>query len=376
MLFQIHPDTPRFHVFTILNQELLTFVERSIATDIFRRELFSEGVTGQTCWDNAKENNARAKNDLTKDKFKKFFIEIQKLGVERRTELYECLRDNQDLSTFFTNPAPDLLSDFPAALKKIFKSLASHLYVSTKDLQPIINSCGGNNISTHFRVFQRTNGNVCKACGMSVLSPVRLNISEDEQWRSDYDHQLCKSKYPLYAVHPDNLIPLCDICNQDAKKNKDLFKDNNGESRPSFYPYRESCKQFIGIKVDNLRDPEFSAEIEWLSDNNQTLKKLDTWNDVYEIKNLVLGKYSDLSTRILDAINPVDAVHMRTQIEERAREPNPQTYLREPWTFWEHKFFTKLSLLNNEELDAIWAMIYWKQQQVNNNNDAAQTFGI
>mgnify|MGYP005987332405 CR=1 FL=1 len=357
MLFQITPTTPRFQVFTVLNQELLTFVERSQATGVFRRVLFTAGDVGQACWVNSKVNNARAKNDLTKEKFEKFYIEIQKLSAGRRTRLFECLRDNQNLSAFFTNPQPDLLNGFSTPLKKTFKTLATHLYTSTKDLQPIIDHCGGNNINAHFLTYQRANGNVCKACGMYLLSPFRHNVRDEDQWRSDYDHQLCKSKYPLYAVHPDNLIPLCDVCNQDAKKSKNLFKDEEGNSRLSFYPYEESCKNYVGVKIENLRDPEIDVGIEWLSNDVNVIDKLNTWNDVYEIKSLALGKYFDLTSQIIDEINPESFEHMKAQIAEKAKQPNRITYLRKAWAFWQYKFFRKLNGLDNDELEALWGKV-------------------
>jgi hypothetical protein len=363
MLFQVDPNTPRFEVFTVLNQELLSFVKGSQVTGDFRRTLFTAGPVGQACWENAKENNARATNDLTKEKFEKFFNEIQKLGTARRTELYECIKDNQDLSEFFTNPHPELMDGFPAPLKTSFKNLASHLYTSTKGLQAIIDHCGVNDINAHFQTYQRTNGNVCKACGMHVLSPLRVNVQDEDQWRADYDHQLCKSKYPLYAVHPDNLIPLCDVCNQDAKKSKNLFKGDNGHPRLSFYPYEESCNEFIQIEVANLRDPEIDMSIEWLSEDEDILNKLGTWDDVYEIRNLVLGRYYDLSSIIIDAINPTDSTHMKSQIAEKSREPNALTYSRQPWTFWEHKFFSKLNQLDNDDLEALWSKVEFILEQ-------------
>jgi hypothetical protein len=87
------------------------------------------------------------------------------------------------------------------------------------------------------------------------------------------------------------------------------------------------------------------------------LNKLETWDDIYEIKNLVLGRYFDLSTRILDAINPTDSAHMKSQIVEKSRTPNIGTYSREPWTFWEHKFFSRLNQLDNDELEALWSKV-------------------
>lgn len=357
MLFQVLPTTPRFQVFTALNQELLTFVERSRATGIFRRALFTSGDVGKACWDNSKENSPRATNDLTKDKFEKFFIEIQKLTISRRTELYGCLSNNQNLSAFFTNPRPNLIESFPTSLIDSFKRLATHLYESTKDLRPLILSCGDINISAHFRTYQAANGNVCKACGMSLLSTLRANVPESKQWRADYDHQLCKSKYPLYAVHPDNLIPLCDICNQDAKKSKNLFRGSRGNIRPSFYPYEESCQEFVGVEIKDLRDPEPSLSLAWLTEDDVTLNKLNTWDDVYEISNLFEGKYFDLALQIIDDINPDDFEHMKEQIGERARQPNRITFLRKAWAFWEHKFFSKLNQLGDDELEALWGKV-------------------
>jgi hypothetical protein len=354
MLFQVVPTTPRFQVFTVLNQELLTFVERSQETAGFRRELFTAGVVGQACWDNSKERNARARNDLTKEKFENFFIEIQELNVARRTQLFECLRDNQELSIFFRNPRPNLIESFPSALTDSFKILATHLYESTKGLRPIIRYCGGINISAHFRTYQASNGNVCKACGMSLLSTLRANVPRSKQWRADYDHQLCKSKYPLYAVHPDNLIPLCDICNQDAKKSKNLFRDSRGSIRPSFYPYEESCQEFVDVEIEDLRDPEPSLGLRWLTEDDVILNKLDTWDDVYEISNLFEGKYFDLALQIIDDINPQGFEHMKEQIAERARQPNRTTFLRKAWTFWEHKFFSQLNQLQDDDLEALW----------------------
>lgn len=74
---------------------------------------------------------------------------------------------------------------------------------------------------------------------MKELAAFRAGIVDGEQWRADYDHQLCKSKYPIFAVHPDNLIPLCDVCNQDAKKRKIFLSIKNEESDWHFIPMQK-----------------------------------------------------------------------------------------------------------------------------------------
>lgn len=351
MLFTINPNTPQFAVFEALNSELLGFLERAIPDSDFRRRLLSDGAIGQACWDNAKANNARAKSDLTKDRFKKLFIEVQKLERHERERLHSIFTGNQELSEFFNNPDTDLLESFPAELKTKLKALMSHLYTATKDLQDVIDGSGGQDIGAHFASYRAVNGNVCKACGMALLSPIRVDVSEEEQWRADYDHQLCKSKYPIFAVHPKNLIPLCNTCNQDAKKAKDLFKCPEGNERPFFYPYEEAAFEHIDIKVADETDPEVYVYVEWTSQDRDIINKLNSWDDVYEIKSLVEGHFNVLEHLILDEINPISFEHMQEQIADRARAPNAETLKRKEWAFWNYKLFHALSQL---DLGSFW----------------------
>ncbi|EGR0942210.1 hypothetical protein ACJXBB_002407 [Vibrio cholerae] len=357
MLFLVNPETPRFRVFSVLNNELLGFLERSVLDGAFRRELFNEGAVGQACWDNAKENNRRSKNDLTRDKFEKFFIEFQKLSIDERNRLYNIFNQSQDLPNFFNAPSLNSLDSFPNELKKKLTSLTSHLYTATKDLQLIVDECDGINISNHFRQFQQLNGNVCKACGMALLSPIRANVSEEEQWRADYDHQLCKSKYPFFAVHPDNLIPICDTCNQDAKKAKDLFKAEGGRQRKAFFPYQECSNQYIAIDYANGRDPEPYIELKWHTADPDILEKLNGWDDVYEIKNLVEGRYNNISAIIIDEINPVCLQDFIEQLERRSRQPREDTFKRRAYSFWDYKFFHRLQLLSAADKESLWEQI-------------------
>ena len=63
-------------------------------------------------------------------------------------------------------------------------------------------------------------------------------MEDREQWRGPYDHLLAKDHYPLYGIHPKNLLPICHTCNSKAKHAKDLLiKDGN--RRLSFSPWSE-----------------------------------------------------------------------------------------------------------------------------------------
>lgn len=350
MLFRLHPQTPKFRVFELLNEELIYFLNKSINQQRFGRRLFSYTPVGKACWNNFRKPTG--KNDLTRDKFKKLFLCLK--GEEQliREQLYQVMIDNQNLEIFFSTPNPNLISFLSQESFEAFKVLATHLYESTKELQPIINQAGGVNILTHFLEFRSDsiNGNVCKACGMSTLADIRANIPDEKQWRSDYDHQLCKSDYPLFSVHPDNLVPICDTCNKKAKGDDNLFFKNNN-IRFSFYPYTESAYNCLELKIINLRDPVPIIELNWNTSDPDLISKLDTWNDIYEIKNRVEGEFRCLDETILDIINPIDFNDFQVQVLRHARPVSDETLKRKPWAYWYQKFFCEL---NSTDKAAFW----------------------
>lgn len=63
----------------------------------------------------------------------------------------------------------------------------------------------------------------CPFCGLEKI-PAPNSIKKRE-----YDHILPKSIYPFASVNLDNLAPACSVCNEDAKKSKDIIHFQNGE---------------------------------------------------------------------------------------------------------------------------------------------------
>ncbi|ETR95735.1 hypothetical protein [Acinetobacter lactucae] len=351
MLFQLHPQTPKFRVFELLNEELIYFLEKSINQKRFGRRLFSYTPVGKACWENIK--SPQGKHDLTRDKFQKLFENLKQETETNRQQLHQVMIDNQDFSLFFQTPNPTLLGFLHPKTFETFKVLAAHLYGATKDLQTIIEAADGVNIHSHFEVFraETLNGNICKACGMEKLAPFRANIGADNQWRADYDHQLCKSKYPLFAVHPDNLIPLCDVCNQDAKKAKDLFVAEDESLRYSFYPFTEEAHSYVSLEIENLRGPSPIVKVQWNTRDSSLINKLDTWDDIYEIKNRVEGEFRNLEQIIENEIDPVDFNDFQQHILRRTRVVNERTLKSKPWAYWHYKFFCTLHSVDKE---AFW----------------------
>ncbi|MFI8417874.1 hypothetical protein ACQKDS_15145 [Serratia sp. NPDC078593] len=352
MLFRLAANTPKFEVFRLLNEELLHFLEQLVNTNAFDRVLFTQGAIGDACW----------ANTPTREKFKTLFNKLQAAGNDKKQQLFEVMRDNQDLQIFFENPQRNLFDFMNEPCQEALKSLCTHLYCSTKGLEPVIRASGGLNITGHFNVYreQAVNGNICKACGMKELSAFRAGIPDGDQWRADYDHQLCKSKYPIFAVHPDNLVPLCDVCNQDAKKAKDLFRHKDGTDRLAFYPYNEEAKNLIDIAIDNLRDPEPTITVNWNTQDGTLLDKLDTWDEIYEIRSRVEGQFRSLETVIEDEIRPRDSAHLTSRISDEARPNTMGTLKRKEWVFWYQKLFYALVQIDIAPFVAKWDFV---QQQ-------------
>lgn len=359
MLFRLAPNTPLFRIFELLNKEFLYFLEQTVTATEFGRVLFSAGAIGQAFWDNSKENDQRAQSNLTRDKFETLFTALHNSGLANKQRLFESMQDQQDFNVFFNNPNRDVLAFLTKNCFDCLKSVATHLYCATKDLQPIVQAAGGNDITSHFNAFrtQNVNGNICKACGMEKLATFRAGVPDGKQWRADYDHQLCKSKYPIFAVHPYNLIPLCTVCNQDAKKAKDLFRHGNGNDRLAFYPYREEARGFITIVFDNLRDPEPTIKVEWNALDATVLDKLNTWDEVYDIRRRVEGQFRSLEAIIEDEINPRDSEHLVNRIHDEARPVALDTLKRKEWAFWYQKLFSALEQIDLQPFVAKWNFV-------------------
>lgn len=360
MLFCLAPNTPRFEVFRLLNAELLHFLEQSVNTDDFCRALLTQDDIGKACWG----------NEPTREKFKLLFNALQVAGNDTKLQLFSVMRGNQNLEVFFSAPQRNLFDFMSEACQKALKLLCTHLYESTKGLEPV-KTAGRTDIKVHFNAYraQAVNGNICKACGMKELAPRRAGILEGDQWRADYDHQLCKSKYPIFAVHPDNLIPLCDVCNQDAKKAKDLFRHKNGTDRLAFYPYTEEAKDLIDIVIDNLRDPEPTIKVNWNTQDEVLLDKLNTWDEVYEIRSRVEGQFRSLEAIIEGKIRPRDSAHLVSRISDEARPNSMDILKRDEWVFWYQKLFSQLQQIKTPDFEAFWARQEFTQNQAQSGAD-------
>lgn len=87
---------------------------------------------------------------------------------------------------------------------------------------------------------------------------------------------------------------------------------------------------------------------------------MNTWEDVYEIRNRVEGKYISIVNVIQDEINPSNAQELDVGVQSKARPVNANTLKRKEWAFWEQKVF---SAINAVDKSAFWAQLEFSNEQ-------------
>ncbi|HCB0920139.1 TPA: hypothetical protein MYM99_004658 [Klebsiella pneumoniae] len=385
MLFSLNPQTPQCSVFAFLNAEFLHFLQASINADVFSENLFRtfsemieniEVLVPSVCWS----------NEPTREKFLGLW-EARPTTVAQRRELSDQISQAQDINLFFNNTQAVLPQLVPDSLFEACKALTTHLFTRTKDLAQA-KSQSNSSIEKHYQNFVRENNNshLCPICGTALLSQNRESVAEEEQWRSDYDHLLCKDKYPVYSVHPGNFIPTCHICNSKAKGARDLLNTADLQRRLAFYPLppsQESCEQFVVVSlhlsdrrdliVNSWETPLESASILFPRAPADIVDKIVVWKEVYKVPERVEQHLKvNFCERVAADLRPVSFDDFCQQLHRYSRQM-PADYRKSEWRFWWQKVYEFLSDQNRDYLHDVWILIDWKLR-LSNDADMADTF--
>lgn len=383
MLFPLHPETPLCRVFHTLNDELLHFLESSVVATVFDERLFSTyQVDGRdvrsACWE----------NEPTQEKFRALWNALPP-QIGDREKLFELVNSAQDIACFFENeaiPIPELPSD---DLYEVFKSLTTHMFTKSRVLSGIKKQ-SNSSIEQHFQEFRQANQHtqLCFLCGTAALSQDRSGVEADEQWRADYDHVLCKDKYPIYSAHPGNFVPTCHFCNSKAKGAKNMLLCANSTRRIAFYPLppaNDSCYQYASIipkfrTVEQLingnwEDPAYDADVLFSGAPENLRLKIEVWEEIYDMPRRVKAHVvANVCDRLSSELRPDDFDDFRTQLARLAGS-TPRDYKSVEWRFWWQKVYEHLNAQSDEELRNVWSLIQWKWQS-SNDADMQVIFGI
>ncbi|NNN70556.1 hypothetical protein [Vibrio sp. 3-2(1)] len=384
MLFPLDPNTPQCAVFEVLNNELLHFLHSSIHARVFDENLFSEyHFDGEdvrsVCWTNGP----------TREKFKSLWNELP-AGIGDRQALYDLVFTGQDIVVYFDNLTVQLPVLQGRELFEAFKSLTTYLFTQTMKLSSARKQ-SNSTINHHYGAFKQANQNtsLCYICGTELLSQDRIGLSADDNWRADYDHILCKDKYPIYSVHPGNFVPTCHTCNSKAKGAKDALNDRRGR-RKAFYPLppsQESCYQSAMIvphflELDDFiggdwESPLSASPVTFPNSPAAVSSKIHVWKELYEVPQRVEQHIvTNFCERIAGDLNLTsqDNFDDFSHQLQRAARSQPADMKRTEWKFW---FYLLYCFLHNQDVEYkrdIWAMLRWKLG-LSSQDDMDETFG-
>ncbi len=364
MLFPLNPQTPRSKIFTALNEELLHFLEAAIDANEFSLALFTD-IVGQACWDNTN----------TRDKFNALWAQLHLLTEHERRRLYNRIRSSQDVRGYFSNRTLEFPEISQTELNKKLAELTLHLFSNTKKLAGIRDACEGETIQHHFNNYRQMNGNLCQVCGTEILAQKRSGILDEDQWSAPYDHLLSKDKYPAYAIHPDNLLPICHTCNSKAKLAKQLLikKQHDGTEvrRLGFYPYEESCRDLVKVELHG-GVASLQLKVIWDTPDVDTAEKIIAWDEVYQVKQRVEGDQVDFISWIDGDCQAIDFDDFNQQLQRRANQPNEQIIRSECYKFWRFKLYRWIAYQGDDFKNQLWAMI----EQRRSDYDSRFIYGV
>jgi len=218
--------------------------------------------------------------------FKKIHEYMHEKDIPFREQIYHQFLNNNSIEALCNDKDFPILSHIDWASKKgkKFKNFfKDNLYGSLDAAVFKPKGCSENPKKNFYREFIKRNKHICPFCGMdSYINP---------EWKShsDFDHYLSKAAYPFTAANLQNLVPMCDPCNQDYKKQQSMISSGNQRTL-AFYPYEKLPEMCLIIECEyeaNNLDEKTKFNVFLYSSDQKALSKIETWDRVFEIKDRI-----------------------------------------------------------------------------------------
>lgn len=242
----------------------------------------------------------------------------------------------------------------PASTVGPLKKLVVHLFECTSKLADVKRACGDTLHSYYARYSKQAppgNGRVCGVCGTAVLAQHRAGVADEVQWRAAFDHILAEAKFPLLALQPDNLLPICKYCNSDAKLAKNILYDDQMNRRVSFDPWHESASGAIQVGIV-LRATGPEVKIDFQSADPVVVKKLKTWNAVYDIRPRVLGEFSSLGLKVYEDLDLSSLANLKNSLVTQQVQ-KLAGWRTSPYSYWRSLLYKGMEGLTDEALEQV-----------------------
>ncbi len=135
---------------------------------------------------------------------------------------------------------------------------------------------------------------ICPACDTLRPEEKRERSDEGKETSKVYaqvDHFFPKSVYPFLSVHPYNLVPICSVCNEIYKRNKDPIDNHSAAPlcrcflpylRPAKEPGVDSNRDQVEVKISrNARGAAYQVTIEDTSE--EFLERVDNLERLFKL---------------------------------------------------------------------------------------------
>jgi len=243
---------------------------RAFIRALHRDGLDPQNFDVQECCTGELLARAQAGDELA-EKLKAFYDawfeldDAERLQVRRAFVLTNRIRDQ------VAGIAPRIpLEDLPAGIRVPAHDLFVHLYEK---------ALTKTRCKSHWEQFYaRLPLKICPFCGVEILHHPDL-------LKQDYDHVLCKKRYPFAAVNLLNLVPCGRDCNQVFKHEKDMIWDEEaGIRRRAFYPFHDHG-QAIAVSLAGSELPAMDNDPgEWEVTFQPDVEEVRTWVEVFELR--------------------------------------------------------------------------------------------
>lgn len=263
------------HPCTRMHEVIVAFFQRSIQDSSYSDLLFPKWY----------RDTIKISPTLNKG-FKKIHKYLHEQDENFRDQIYHQILNNNYISELCSNRDFPILShmDWGSKKGKKFKEFfMDNLYGALDAAVFKPEGCIENPKKDFYKEFIKKNKIVCPFCGMDrYINP---------KWKShsDFDHYLNKADYPFTAANFQNLVPMCDPCNQDYKKKKSVI--SNGQKRTlAFYPYEKLPEMCLIVECEheaaNL-DEKTQFNVFLYSSDPEVIGKIETWDRVFEIRDRI-----------------------------------------------------------------------------------------
>lgn len=161
--------------------------------------------------------------------------------------------------------------------------------------------CGKSEVVGFFREEQPHMVNLCPACD-GFNTPYILDVPRGHD---DLDHYLPKGKYPLLAVSPDNIVPVCLPCNSCFKVGRDPIEGlAKGALEYVYTPYARAAVDEVSLEFElRVNDPyPYLSQLVSISSDTRAVERTRRLNSTLELDKRWRQQLAELDKQLVKLV--------------------------------------------------------------------------